>query len=276
MSWKELRNEIDEKSSVPKINPLKVVQAKRVDGIMKFREYELETKIESIKDFIEPQMGVYVGHYFKLEVYLKNDEVSINSSPYFNKVDSVKLYCSKRDSRHYQAIKDFKGSAEKAREYIKALTGDCKTFVIVVLATKDGIIEVKTNPSIFLIDEYKFNKHCTDYQIFYKPVYYNPSIYLDLPERWRTMDAQYYPSFIGFELSQNPISDALAGILKLREVCQNFIEFKKYVKSGQIYNQVSQPSVAAAQTATPQPASPSFPPAPPSFDTNSGNDDLPF
>ncbi|PWK20291.1 hypothetical protein LV89_03834 [Arcicella aurantiaca] len=269
MSWKELRNEIDEKSVVPKINPVKVIQAKKVDGIMKFREYELETKLETLTDIGTVRTGVYIGHYYKLEVYSKIDEASINSTPYFNKTDSVKLYCTKRDTRLSQSVKDFKGSAENAREHIKALTGDCKTFAIVVIATKDGVFEIKTNPSIFLCDEKKFIKHCEDYEISYKPVCYNPDIYLELPQKWREMDAQYYPSFIAVELTQRPITDALANILKLREVCQNFIDFKKYVKSGQVYNQVEQP-------ATPKPESPSFAPVPTFPTNNAGDDDLPF
>jgi hypothetical protein len=278
MSWKQTKQEINGVTAVPKINTVRVLQAKKSENVIKFRSYDLATKTETIE--VEPIKGVYVGHYFKVECYYSAFQCSANTTAYFAKTDRVRIFCTDRQSQLNDHIKAFRGSAEDSKLLLNSLkdnqNDNVKTFAVVIVATEKGVIEVKTNPSIFLSQLNKFEKHSGDYMIEINPMLWNPSLGIDgLPKNYEKLTESMYPLFCDMKLTQNNITPIHEKSFELDSVFDSFKEFKEFIKKDGA-SKIPEVQTAYVPPVRQLPATPAPMGATPSFPDPIEGDDLPF
>jgi len=278
MSWKDTKNEINGVTAVPKINTVRVIQAKKSEDKLEFRSYDLASKVTILQS--ETIKGVYVGHYFKVECYYSSFSCSANTTAYFAKTDKVRIFCTDRQSQLNDHIKAFRSSAEESKLLLNSLkdslNDNVKTFVIVIVATENGVIEVKTNPSIFLSQLKKFEVHSSDYMVEINPMLWNPSLGIEgLPKNYENLTEPMYPLFCDMKLTQSNITPIHEKRFELDKVFTSFKDFKEFIKKdGATKITEGQPYVPPAR---PLPVAPApMGEVPTAFPDANPNDDLPF
>ena len=281
-NWRETKEQTEKKTTVVKMNPVSVIQTRNTEGVIQFSSYNLETKESKLLPD-ELIKGVLVGSYFKAEQYSQAFNCSVSSTPYFQKTNICRIFCTDKHSPLNEKVKYFVATADEAKATIKYHAGDVKVVAVIVLATKDGVIEIKTNPSIYLAQYPRIAKSTGDYLVYFRPKRYNPEDKNEgLNEAYKDMEEKYYPLYATMSLSNEPIVPILEKDYKLDEVFKLFKEFKEFIVKGEVRNANAQAFASTtSNTASPTPNNQTRPAAPmaadlPSFDANSGNDDLPF
>lgn len=278
MSWKETKQQINAISAVPKINSVRVVQAKKSEDGIKMRSYHLADKTDTLSN--EVIKGVFVGYYFKHECYYSPFNCSTNTTAYFYKTDKVKIYCTDRQSDLNQHIRYFKGNADEAKALMGSLveqSGDkTKTFAIVIIATENGVVEVKTNPLLFLSQLGSFEPHSTDYFIEVSPMLWSPSLEMKkLPDLYEKLPEDRYPLFCSIVLTNSKITPIHDKTCDLDKVFNDFKEFKEFTKKEGGYT-IQDDAVPYVTPARKLPTTPTPKPETPDFPKPIEGDDLPF
>ncbi|MEA5459134.1 hypothetical protein VB796_08805 [Arcicella sp. LKC2W] len=222
----------------------------------------VDTPVPSLK-------GFYIGSFMIFEAWDNIGKIRYQSSPYFTNENHVYINDKNKSIQGMYSVEEGKNLLIR-----KNLNPSVKC--IVVMATPQGIVTIKTNSYLWIQLFYPFVKAQThlDYMFELSPVRFKPKEepFMNIQEKYyEKMDEKNYPACLKV-VQQEVITPKLENQLRLDIVYKNFLDYKKHIIS-QVKISTPAPKAQAPISTNPQASALPFAVV---GDGTAQDDDLPF
>lgn len=268
-NWRQLQQESIAKKNT-NLNVFKRLEVKLIEKeggkipVMASREVQNNDYVDVLQETLK---GFYIGSMMVFEAYDEQNKVFYQSSPYFKNDNNIYVNDKNKSIPGMYPVAEAKNLLVR-----KGLSPSVKC--IVVMATAQGVVTVKTNSYLWinLFNPFVKSEVYKDYLFELSPIRFNPEnqYFSNIPSSYFSrLTANEYPSCLHIK-QQELITSKLENLFMLDDVFQNFIDYKEHINS-----QVAKASPAPIQQQNPQRPAPVAQSNSQSF-TEEGDGDLPF
>lgn len=230
--WREKMKKESNGSDFPKLDILTRLQPKTIDNAQWLAFFQKDDDGNSVQKKISEIEGVLIGSYMIFTAFSTAENCSYKTTPFFDKSNQVRIFSTKQGDKN-----DFKGTATAAQEWIFLKTkSTVKMHLVLVLLREKGFVTVETNMSIGISLMNRVKEARMNYLISVKAKLYDPSDFAKekLPDNFKKMAANNKPTYADLIVTKKEIDQNISESYKINEQYDKYIEYKKFVTSGNV------------------------------------------
>lgn len=229
-NWRNLQQKtIAEKKT--SLNVFKRLEVKLIDKdgektpVMVSREIKNNEYVDTPQEIVK---GFFIGSFMVFEAWDNNSKVFYQSSPYFKNENYVYLNDKNKSIQGMYPVSEVKNILIR-----KGLNPSVKC--VVVMATAQGVITIKTNSYLWinLFNPFVKSEVYLDYLFELSPVRFNPEneYFSNIPQKYyEKQKPEEYGSCLKI-VQQELIIPKVENLFRLDEVFQNFLDYQEHINS---------------------------------------------
>lgn len=231
MSWKDKQGVGSSDSNYVKLETSIIEVGKNVDSSPCFSVYskEQKTTVNTNKTIV----GVYMGSLRSLSGFSNafGNGVTIRSSKILDKDTQLRLYGSELTK---EVLKDFVGNIEEAKAKMMSLKAtSIKTVIHVFVLTQKGIVEIKTNATLFYNQFDKIKSMAGDYFIEVSAERYSEDNFEKLDAGFKRLAKSHPPVYANIRVMNDaPITKIAEQEYDIENYFDKWEKYIKYLRTG--------------------------------------------